>query len=154
MEFKETKNLNTLIKKLKTYEDYIAKCEVPTYKDFLFQAEITSQDFQLLYEELINNNEKAKRIYYVLEKIKNAFEIKMEQLIIYQNHPKANYNYRLLKEIYENSINSPISLQFKSIENVGGTFITTDKKPNLTIPFNDSGVDIFDMRKKVIEDND
>ena len=154
MEFKETKNLNTLIKKLKTYEDYIMKCEVPTYKDFLFQAEITSQDFQLLYEELINNNEKAKRIYYVLEKIKNAFEIKMEQLIIYQNHPRANYNYRLLKEIYENSINSPISLQFKSIENVGGTFITNEKKPNLTIPFNDSGVDIFDMRKKVIEDND
>lgn len=154
MEFKETKNLNTLIKKLKTYEDYIMKCEVPTYKDFLFQAEITSQDFQLLYEELINNNEKAKRIYYVFEKIKNAFEIKMEQLIIYQNHPRANYNYRLLKEIYENSINSPISLQFKSIENVGGTFITNDKKPNLTIPFNDSGVDIFDMRKKVIEDND
>ena len=154
MEFKETKNLNTLIKKLKTYEDYIAKCEVPTYKDFLFQAEITSQDFQLLYEELINNNEKAKRIYYVLEKIKNAFEIKMEQLIIYQNHSKSNYNYRLLKEIYENSINSPISLQFKSIENVGGTFITNEKKPNLTIPFNDSGVDIFDMRKKVIEEND
>ena len=154
MEFKETKNLNTLIKKLKTYEDYIMKCEVPTYKDFLFQAEITSQDFQLLYEELINNNEKAKRIYYVFEKIKNAFEIKMEQLIIYQNHPRGNYNYRLLKEIYENSINSPISLQFKSIENVGGTVSTTDKKPNLTIPFNDSGVDIFDMRKKVIEDND
>lgn len=154
MEFKETKNLNTLIKKLKTYEDYISKCEVPTYKDFLFQAEITSQDFQLLYEELINNNEKAKRIYYVLEKIKNAFEIKMEQLIIYQNHSKSNYNYRLLKEIYENSINSPISLQFKSIENVGGTFITNEKKPSLTIPFNDSGVDIFDMRKKVIEDND
>ena len=154
MEFKETKNLNTLIKKLKTYEDYIMKCEVPTYKDFLFQAEITSQDFQLLYEELISNNEKAKRIYYVFEKIKNAFEIKMEQLIIYQNHPRANYNYRLLKEIYENSINSPISLQFKSIENVGGTFITTEKKPNLTIPFNDSGVDIFDMRKKVIEEND
>lgn len=154
MEFKETKNLNTLIKKLKTYEDYIMKCEVPTYKDFLFQAEITSQDFQLLYEELINNNEKAKRIYYVFEKIKNAFEIKMEQLIIYQNHPRGNYNYRLLKEIYENSINSPISLQFKSIENVGGTFITNEKKPNLTIPFNDSGVDIFDMRKKVIEDND
>lgn len=154
MEFKETKNLNALIKKVKTYEDYISKCEVPTYKDFLFQAGITSQDFQLLYEELIANNERAKKVYYVLEKIKNAFEIKMEQLIIYQNHSKGNYNYRLLKEIYENSINSPISLQFKSIENVGGTFIATEKKETLTIPLNDSGIDIFDMRKKVIEEND
>lgn len=151
MEFKELKNLNQLFKKISTVNDYIDKVETPTYNDFLYVAGITSQDFSLLYQEIISGNKKATKLYYLLEKIKTKFELQMEQLLMYQNHPNPRYNYKLLKEMYDKSINSPISVHFKSIEIVGDTFITIDKKdsPKLLIPSNDSGIDIFDMRKKI-----
>lgn len=151
MEFKETKNLNQLYKKISKVNEYLEQVETPTYNDFLFFSQITSQDFAFLYQEIISGDNKAKKLYYMLEKIKTKFELQMEQLLRYQNHPNPRYNYKLLKEMYDNSINSPISVHFKSIEIVGDTFITIEKKdsPKLLIPTNESGIDIFDMRKKV-----
>lgn len=156
MNFKETKNLNQLYKKILKINEYINKCETPTYNDFLYYSGITSQDFAFLYQEIISGDNKAKKLYYLLEKIKTKFELDMEQLLRYQNHSNSRYNYRLLKEMYDKSINSPISVHFKSIEIVGDTFITIEKKdnPKLLIPANESGIDIFDMRKKVNNSND
>ena len=153
MEFKETKNLNQLYKKILRVNEYLENVETPTYNDFLYFAQITSQDFAFLYQEIMMGSDKAKKLYYMLEKIKTKFELQMEQLLMYQNHPNPKYNYRLLKEIYDKSLNSPISVHFKSIEVVGDTFTTIEKKEGskMLIPSNESGVDIFDMRKKVNE---
>lgn len=150
MEFKEIKNLNQLYKKISRVNDYIKECETPTYNDFLYYASITSQDFSLLYQEIISNNPKAKKLYYLLEKIKTKFELEIEQLLRYQNHSNPRFNYKILKELYDKSINSPISVHFKSIEVVGDTFTLSNQENSskMLLPSNESGIDIFDMRKK------
>ena len=151
--FKETKSLSTLAKKIALINDYVKKVEMPTYNDFLYYANITSQDFAYLYEQIMLNNNKAKKLYYLLERIKTKFELEMEKILRYQNYNKS-FNYRLLKVLYDKSINSPISIHFKSIEIVGDTFTISNQNNNakLSIPSNDSGIDIFDMRKKVNND--
>lgn len=153
-EFKETKTINQILKKVLKVKDYVKKCQTPTYNDFLYYADFTSQDFSFLYQEIISGDKKAKRIYYLLEKIKTKFELQMEQLLMYQNHSNPRFNYRLLKELYDKSINSPISIHFKSIEVVGDNFTLTNQNnnANMLIPDNQSGVDIFDMRKKKQDD--
>lgn len=154
--FKESKSLNQIFKKISKINEYLKDNGTPTYKDFLYYANITSQDFNFLYQKIMENDNKAKKIYYILERIKLKFELEMEKLLRYQNHTKRNFNYRLLRDMYLDSVNSPISMEFKSIEVVNGNFINKQEKNNdiFNIPNNESGVDIFDMRKKVEEIND
>ena len=134
--------MNGLIKKIKLIEQYFNECSNPTYRDFLLYAKIDGKDFTKLYQEITLENKKAIKCYYALEEIKHRFEIMLEKQLIYQEN-KNGYNYKILREIYQDSINSSIALNFRDVRTASLFASTRETSKKLELPNNTSEVKIW-----------
>lgn len=109
-----------LLEKLAKYKQEEQK---PTFRGFLLYCNITSEELNILKEEVEINNKVAKKIFKLLETYKTELEVAMEKMLIYDKNINHNSIIFLLRAsnpkhysgVVQGQLNKPPEKQLQKI---------------------------------------